>query len=57
MSTKIISLEPIQDRIYFIRKQKVMLDRHLAQFYGVETRVLMQAVIEKSGTVPKKFYV
>ena len=34
----------IQNSIYEIRGQKVMLDRDLAAMYGVETRVLNQAV-------------
>ena len=34
----------IERRIYFIRSQKVMSDLDLAELYGVETRVLVQAV-------------
>ncbi|MFR9620134.1 MAG: ORF6N domain-containing protein [Rikenellaceae bacterium] len=34
----------MQSKIYEIRGQKVMLDRDLAQMYGVETRILKQAV-------------
>jgi hypothetical protein len=30
----------ILDRIYMIRSVKVMLDRDLAELYGVETKVL-----------------
>ncbi len=37
-------LELIQSRIYEIRGQRVMLDRDLAEMYGVETRILKQAV-------------
>ena len=37
-------LEVIQSKIYEIRGQRVMLDRDLAEMYGVETRVLNQAV-------------
>ena len=36
--------ERIENKIYFIRGQKVMIDRDLAELYGVETRVLNQAV-------------
>ncbi|WP_234423142.1 ORF6N domain-containing protein [Flavobacterium sp. RSP49] len=46
MSDK-ISIIPddiVINKIYFIRNQKVMLDRDLAILYGVETRVLKQAV-------------
>ena len=37
-------LTHIQSKIYEIRGQKVMLDRDLAEMYGIETRVLKQAV-------------
>lgn len=37
-------LQLIQNKIYEIRGLKVMLDRDLADMYGVETRVLNQAV-------------
>ncbi len=39
-----MELEVIQNKIYEIRGQRVMLDRDLAQLYQVETRVLNQAV-------------
>ncbi len=32
------------NQIYYVRKQKIMLDRDLAKLYGVETKVLNQAV-------------
>lgn len=34
----------VMDHIYYLRKQKIMLDRDLARLYGVETKVLNQAV-------------
>ena len=37
-------IHTIQHRIYDVRGQRVMLDRDLAALYGVETRVLNQAV-------------
>jgi hypothetical protein len=40
----LIPLETIERRIYVIRHHKVMMDRDLAELYGVETRVLVQAV-------------
>lgn len=44
--TEILHLQPsaIQNKIYTIRNQKVMLDFDLAKMYNVETRVLNQAV-------------
>jgi hypothetical protein len=43
------------DRIYFIREQKVMLDRDLAELYGVETKVLNQAVSRNIKRFPEDF--
>lgn len=37
-------LQLIQSKIYEVRGQKVMLDFDLAEMYGIETRVLKQAV-------------
>ena len=34
----------IEELIYLIRGQKVMLDKDLAALYGVDTRALVQAV-------------
>lgn len=39
-----MELQVIQSKIYEIRGQKVMLDFDLAEMYGIETRVLKQAV-------------
>ncbi|NDW13224.1 ORF6N domain-containing protein [Bacteroides sp. 214] len=39
-----MELQLIQNKIYEIRGQKVMLDFDLAEMYGIETRVLKQAV-------------
>jgi hypothetical protein len=40
----LIPVERIEKAILLVRGQKVMLDRDLAALYGVETRVLNQAV-------------
>ena len=45
----------VADKIYFIRGQKVMLDKDLAELYGVETRVLKQAVRRNLERFPKDF--
>ena len=45
----------IQQKIYEIRQQKVMLDRDLAALYGVETRVLNQAVQRNISRFPEDF--
>ena len=40
----LVPAERIETAILLIRGQKVMLDRDLAELYGVETRILKQAV-------------
>lgn len=51
----IIPMEIIERKIYLIRGQKVMLDRDLAELYGVETRVLNQAVRRNIDRFPDDF--
>ena len=51
----IISEETISDKIYFIRNQKVMLDRDLAMLYGIQTKVLKQAVKRNISRFPDDF--
>lgn len=45
----------IQSKIYEIRGHKVMLDRDLAEMYGVETRTLNQAVKRNIDRFPEDF--
>ena len=45
----------IQSKIYVIRGQKVMLDRDLAELYGVETRTLNQKVKRNLRRFPSDF--
>lgn len=45
----------IQRKIYTIRDVQVMLDRDLAAFYGVETKVLNQAVKRNLDRFPQEF--
>ena len=45
----------IVQRIFFIRFQKVMFDFDLAEMYGVQTRVLKQAVRRNIDRFPKDF--
>lgn len=51
----IIPIENIERKIYLIRGQKVMLDRDLAELYGVETRALNQAVKRNIDRFPEDF--
>lgn len=48
-------LQEIQSKIYEIRGQRVMLDFDLATMYGVETRVLNQAVKRNIKRFPEDF--
>jgi hypothetical protein len=54
MNMKII--QTIQNRIYEIRGERVMLDRDLAALYETETKSLNLSVTEYK-TVPQRFYV
>lgn len=45
----------IQSKIYVIRGQKVMLDKDLAELYGVETRTLNQKVKRNKRRFPSDF--
>jgi hypothetical protein len=44
VSTSLVPAEIIQSKIYLIRGHKVMLDKELAELYGVPTRELKQQV-------------
>ncbi len=45
----------VRRAIYLIRRQKVMIDRDLAELYGVETRALNQAVRRNRDRFPEDF--
>ena len=51
----VIATENIEAKILLIRGQKVMLDADLAELYGVETRVLNQAVKRNIERFPEDF--
>lgn len=48
---QIVKYEQVKDKIIILRGQQVILDRDVAQLYGVETRVVNQAVKNN----PQKF--
>jgi hypothetical protein len=56
-SKKLISLaeEDVISKIYLIRGKKVLIDRDLAALYGVETRVVNQAVRRNLKRFPADF--
>ena len=51
----IAAIEKIEDKIYVVRGQRVMLDSDLAAVYEVETRVLKQAVRRNRNRFPVDF--
>ena len=53
--TDLISVEKIEKAIYFIRGEKVMLDRDLARLYEVETKILNRAVKRNLQRFPLDF--
>ena len=50
-----MEIQLIQNRIYEIRGEKVMLDFDLAELYEVETRVLNQAIKRNTESFPDDF--
>ncbi|MFA6598812.1 MAG: ORF6N domain-containing protein [Ignavibacteriaceae bacterium] len=56
MSTKeIVPTERIENKILLIREQRVMLDRDLAELYGVETKNLNRQVKRNPERFPSEF--
>jgi hypothetical protein len=51
----ILPAEIIEKKIFLVRGRKVMLSSHLAKLYGIETRVLMQAVKRHAERFPDDF--
>ncbi|HIP32386.1 MAG TPA: ORF6N domain-containing protein [Crocinitomicaceae bacterium] len=47
--------EQIMTKIYTVRGQKVMIDRDLAELYGVETKMLKRQVKRNLDRFPKDF--
>ncbi len=52
---ELLAVQNIQSQILQIRGQQVMLDRDLAQLYGVKTMVLNQAVKRNGERFPAEF--
>jgi len=50
-----LELQFIQNKIYLIRGLRVMIDRDLAEIYGVETRTLNQAIKRNFERFPDDF--
>jgi hypothetical protein len=55
MTTSLIAVDVLSDRIYLVRGQRVMLDSDLAELYGVATKVFNQAIKRNIGRFPSDF--
>ena len=53
--TELVPIELIASKIYLIRNMKVMLDRDLAELYGVETGALNRAAKRNAERFPEDF--
>ena len=53
--TTLVPIELIASKIYLIRELKVMLDRDLAELYGVETKRLKEQVRRNIERFPQDF--
>ena len=53
--TTLVPVERIANKIYLIRDVKVMLDRDLAELYGVETKRLKEQVRRNIERFPEDF--
>lgn len=54
-TSSLVPPESIEGRILVLRGKKVMLDRDLAELYGVETKALNQAVKRNLKRFPDDF--
>ena len=52
---EVATIENIQNKVYVIRGQQVMLDYDLAEIYGYEVKALNQQVKRNSGRFPEDF--
>jgi len=55
MDNSIVPTEVIMNKILFIRGQKVMIDRDLAELYGVTTKRLNEQVKRNLNRFPEHF--
>ncbi len=55
MNTNLVAIPHIQSKILTIRDQQVMLDRDLAELYGVETKRLNEQVRRNIERFPEEF--
>ena len=54
-NNEVVVTTPVESRIMSIRGKQIMIDRDLAELYGVETKVLNQAVKRNMERFPERF--
>jgi hypothetical protein len=52
-NTPLATAQQIEDALILLRGEKVLLDSDLADFYGVSTKALNQAVKRNQGAIRK----
>lgn len=57
MANEIVKYEQVKDKIIVLRGEPVLLDADVAQLYGVETRVVNQAVKNNPDKFPEGFLI
>jgi phage regulator Rha-like protein len=53
--SKLVPKEVIENKIFLIRGQRVMIDRDIAELYGVKTKYLNRQVRRNKGRFPEEF--
>lgn len=53
--SEIVQHGAIESMIFLLRNRKVLIDRDLAELYGVPTKALNQAVKRNSERFPEEF--
>jgi len=55
--SEIIKLEEVEERVLVIREQHVLLDRDVAELYGVETKEVNQAISRNPDKFPEGYVI
>jgi hypothetical protein len=55
MTSALIAVDALSDRIHLVRGQRAMLDSDLAELYGVATKVFNQAIKRNIDRFPSDF--
>lgn len=53
--SEILPVDSIKEKIFLIRNERVMIDRDLAELYGVETKRLNEQVKRNKDRFPSDF--